>query len=803
MTDNQPVPGAEQPEVNPLLEGGENLQSTNLETTNVEQPEQVVVPETPVEPVVEEQVQPEIAAEEPPVVEAEPEVPVVEEPVAVEPPVDVAPTPEQVAQPAVVPVQEQQQPEMPIKPKKSGAGFFIVFVAILFGMIALAYAFVLWNLVQGSFTSPQFAQFLSMVGMEPSELKEKFTWVTHGLFGGISFIFLIATLVKFFQWVMAPADSINKKPYLKKMGGFLFSLFLFIGIWVGLIWLISQTSADQPQAVAKSEALIKTTPVNVVGLTAPITVEFDLGTALFQKIPEEYVKEIYWDFDSDGQFDDASGPKVSHRFLDRGINNGRFPITVKVNYFSPSVNAEKEYTETIDVIVFNVEVDAKMSAVPEAGSVPLAVKFSAADSVDADGAIILYEWDLDDDGEYEVRGPDAVEAEKTFYQIGDHIVRLRVTGANNDFAVVEKTISTVAAEEKVRAEITSPNSDFEGMAPLSVTFSGDTSYTKTGKIVSYFWKVIGEDKDYQGRTMQRVFDVPGEYEVELIVENEEGNRDRMVQMVNVYARRDMKIITSPAVDSESGVVTGKVPFEVVFDASKSEIPKAVDWQWDFEGDGIVDEYAKKTHFIYREPGTYNAELIIVDADDNEFRTSQKIVVENLGVVAKIAALPPSGSVPLTVEFDGSGSTSTEGQIIDYIWTFPGEEPIHYSGKIKREFKEVGVFPVMMTALTEQGAEGTDEIMISVRGQELSAEFVPTPAVGTVPLDVKFSPRGSTGNIRSYYWEFGDGAISVDAFPTHKFTYPGEFPVKLKLTDARGLISETTKVIKVEAAPEAE
>ncbi len=692
---------------------------------------------------------------------------------------------------------KEEKVKVPTKPQKSGAQIFIGFIAILLGLIVIAYAFVLWALVEGNFTDPQFAQFLDMVGMQPTELKDKFTMITHILFGGLSFVFLIAALVKFFQWVMTPADSFYKKSHIKKVGGYTVILFMFVGIWIGLIWLISQAEANPPVASGKTDQLILTKPLNAVGLTAPITVDFDLGVLLFEKVPKELVREIYWDFNDDGDFSDASGPKVSHRFLDRGINNGRFPIHVVVTYFSPSVNAEKEYKETLDVIISNVAANAKMTATPEAGSVPLTVKFSAAESKDADGSIIRYEWDMDANGEFDDEvGPNAVEVEKTFYQIGDHVVKVRITGANNDFAIAEKIISVVAAEEKVRAEITSPDSAFEGMIPLSITFEGDQSYSREGKVVKYEWQVVGENRPFEGRTMQRVFELPGEYEVELIVENEGGDRDMVSQIVTVYERRNMKIASAPAADEVDGILRGKVPFAVTFDSAQSEVPKAVEWQWDFEKDGIVDEYAKKIDYTFRKAGTYEVMLTIVDADDSHFNVVQKVIVEDLGVVAKISATPPSGSVPLKVQFDGSGSQSSDGDIIDYIWEFPGEDPIHYSGKIDYEFKEVGVFPVKMTALTSTGVEDTTEIMVSVRGQVLQASFTPTPLVGNVPLDVKFSPSGSTGNIDTYYWEFGDGAVSTDAFPTHKFTYPGEFPVKLKITDSRGIVSEITQKVTV-------
>ncbi len=693
------------------------------------------------------------------------------------------------------PVQsETENAEVSEKPKKPATQILVGFIAILLGLVAVAYVFILWALVEGNFSDPQFAQFLDMVGMNPIELKEKFTLLTHILFGGFSFVFLIATLVKFFQWIMTSSSSVYKKRHVKKMGIFLTILVFLIGLWIAIIWVITRTEAAPPVSSGATGKLIVTQPTRVVGLTAPISIEFNIGNKLFDKIPKELVREIRWDFQGDGNID-ASEAVVTHRFLDRGDNDGRYKVSVDVVYFSPSVNEERVYTETHNVIISNVAAAAVMTALPEVGTVPLTVKFSGERSTDADGAIIQYEWDLDGDGEFEIRGPEEQAVEKIFYKIGEHPVRLRITGENHDYSIDEKVITVVAAEEKIRADIVSPDSAFEGVAPLSITFDGAQSYTREGKIVKYEWRVNNGDKSFIGRKMQRVFDLPGEYEVLLTVENNAGDRDEMLQLVKVVPLREMVIATAPKAD-DAGTVNGTAPFEVLFDASKSEIPDAVEWRWDFEKDGIVDDFSNKVSHVFRVAGVYNVGLVIVDADDNEFRTEQKVIVNKLGVVAKISAIPASGSVPLTVEFDGSGSQTSEGEIIDYIWTFPGEDPIHYNGKLAREFRQVGVFPVKMKILTTSGATAETEMFISVRGKVLQAAFGFSPMAGAVPLSVQFTPTQSTGNIQSYFWTFGDGTISTEPYPKHTFTYEGDFPVILKLTDVRGLVSEVTKTVKV-------
>ncbi len=64
----------------------------------------------------------------------------------------------------------------------------------------------------------------------------------------------------------------------------------------------------------------------------------------------------------------------------------------------------------------------------------------------------------------------------------------------------------------------------------------------------------------------------------------------------------------------------------------------------------------------------------------------------------------------------------------------------------------------------------------------------TPAGGDVPVSVGFSSAGSTdpdGAVVSYAWDFGDGASSTEANPTHPYTVGGPYVATLTVTDNGG------------------
>jgi len=674
-----------------------------------------------------------------------------------------------------------------------GAGkllkWFFIFALVLVGIF---YLVLLWGLLGGNVSNPLF----EALGINAVDLKDTLLTITNGIFGFLALIFLIGTLVKFFQWLVIGKNATNRREYLVKSSLFLGFFAVVCSIWLGMYWLIVNTNVSKidPSGKKVTDSITITNPENVIGLTAPVTVEFDIGTNLFEQIDKKLIRQISWDFDEDGEID-ASGPVVSHRFLGKGTNNGRFVVSANVNYFSPSSKEERVFVDNKEVIIANEAVVAQITALPETGAVPLEVVFSPEGSTDPDGEIILYEWDFDGNGEYEIVEKTAKEIKKVFPKVGDFKVKLRVTGANHDTAEIEKTI-VVAESENLQAKITS-NKAFEGLPPYEIELNAEKSFTRFGKIISYQWQVEGEEEPVFGRKIIRNFRKMGDYDVVLTVENDLGEKNQVTQVVKVTDYKVEVIIkTSPKATSGKTLV-GKVPFVVEFDASSSKINNAIEWQWDFNNDGIEDVVSQKAKYTFREAGDYDVKLTILSADEREYSANQKIKVERAGVIAKVTAEPMSGIVPLTVHFDGSGSSTDRGDIMDFSWEFPDQEgAVNYGARLSYEFRKVGTFPVKLRILTSEQETDETTIYVTVRAHPLKASFEAFPNQGD-GMTLQFDPRSSTGTVSEYFWNFGDGASSRDFMPSYTYAVPGDYQVSLKITDSKGVVSSTKQKITAE------
>ncbi|MCA9943005.1 MAG: PKD domain-containing protein, partial [Anaerolineales bacterium] len=73
--------------------------------------------------------------------------------------------------------------------------------------------------------------------------------------------------------------------------------------------------------------------------------------------------------------------------------------------------------------------------------------------------------------------------------------------------------------------------------------------------------------------------------------------------------------------------------------------------------------------------------------------------------------------------------------------------------------------------------------------------------GDVPFTVNFNSTGSTdpdGTIAAYSWDFGDGATSTAANPSHAYTTPGDYVAILTVTDNQGATTSIAVAISAQA-----
>jgi PKD repeat protein len=101
-----------------------------------------------------------------------------------------------------------------------------------------------------------------------------------------------------------------------------------------------------------------------------------------------------------------------------------------------------------------------------------------------------------------------------------------------------------------------------------------------------------------------------------------------------------------------------------------------------------------------------------------------------------------------------------------------------------------VIATFCAALAACGGGGND----APRNKAPVAGLVISPSSGPAPLAINASGSTSSdadGTIATYAWDFGDGGSATGVAATHSYANPGEYVVKLTVTDDQGATGSAT------------
>lgn len=675
----------------------------------------------------------------------------------------------------------QKKPVNPAARKKAILGCFGAFAFVV--TIFLVMSFIFIGQSGGEVENPV----AKLLGLDQAVFINGLITLIHGTFifmALFAFVFTMMSLVK-----VSTARKDDKITRKKGLRNGMFGIVVFFIILI--MWLFVYVYLDGKRAQGAAEILdpIITEPEITLNLSAPVEIRFDASNVPIDSRKYQIISYA-WDFD-DGE--EGTSQIVSHNFE----NKGRFDVVLSVTKREKSTGEETVDEYAVIVSIENQALAAIFEADPQSGEAPLKVTFDASKSVDPDGTIDRYEWDFNEDGIFDDAEGEVVK--HTFEKIGSYTVALRVVSTTDESNIAEKEI-VVGEQEEPKATISVVNEPDTYIIGTSYIFKADNESSPNGKIVKYSWDFGDGSKLETTKTASHIFKNEGNLEVILTLTDEEGTEGEISKKITVGGPQGIpkaKIETDPAA---SGVaLKGAAPFTVSFDGSGStdSDDNIVDYEWDFDSDGKIDDFGKVVTHTYSAEGNYTTTLTVSDADGNAGTASIAVQVELQGVTATISASPVEGNVPLTVDFDASGSTFGGGQIVGYEWQFDdGTAPKSGSSKISHKFSAIGSYNVQVTAIGGDGTKDTASMLITVREIPLSACFSPVFETGTAPLNNTFDPGCTTGTVASYFWDFGDGGTSTAVKPAHSFATPGEYTVSLEVTDAENTVSTTKKTITV-------
>jgi len=142
------------------------------------------------------------------------------------------------------------------------------------------------------------------------------------------------------------------------------------------------------------------------------------------------------------------------------------------------------------------------------------------------------------------------------------------------------------------------------------------------------------------------------------------------------------------------------------------------------------------------------------------------------------------------------SHDPDGSIASWLWDF-GDGSNATEKNPPHQYVNNGNYAVTLIVTDDEGALGEIIKQITVLNAPPKADFtIISPPKAWVPGGIiEFRDRSFDldGLIVSWRWEFGDGTISTDQNPTHKYEALDTYTIKLTITDDDGATDTTSKI----------
>ena len=478
---------------------------------------------------------------------------------------------------------------------------------------------------------------------------------------------------------------------------------------------------------------------------------FDEGTYRFHAWVDDGVRFYIDDaLVIDSWYDSSAHEVIGDRWLGWGT------YSLRIEYYDHTGDAViQTWWERLSTSSSN-EPRARFSADDKTGSVPFEVDFDN----DSDGHYDSCKWDFGDGD----TSSSCSDRKHTYDEPGKYDVKLRVRGPGGEDTEKKSDYITVRPVAKFTS---SP----VGGQPLQVRFTNQSEFYD-----SFDWD-FGDGTSSTAANPTHTYAAAGSYLVKLRVKDEGVWSNTTSRTVAVTSNPPQAAFTA-------NPTIGPVPLTVNFTNTSSGDYDSCTWYF---GDGATDATCGNPVHTYAIAGTYNVQLTLQGPSGSDTMLQTNLIQVAQPTKAEFNAAPTDGSAPLAVTFTNlstgdynscmwqveAGYIQAGCDDFTYTYTTPGDKTV---------------------SLTINGPGGLDVMIkpsyISVTEAPPTppiapvAKFVADPLEGPAPLDVRFINR-SDGEIETYLWDFGDGASSSDAEPTHTYAAAGSYSVGLTVTGPSG------------------
>ncbi|WP_185903055.1 PKD domain-containing protein [Bacteriovorax stolpii] len=305
--------------------------------------------------------------------------------------------------------------------------------------------------------------------------------------------------------------------------------------------------------------------------------------------------------------------------------------------------------------------------------------------------------------------------------------------------------------------------------PLTISCDLSGSSDEDGYIVSY-------EIDFDGVTtvstaqgfLSYSFTSPGEKKIILKVTDNDGGTNSIFGVYTVNSN------TNPIVESLDCVSSKPYQLSCFANAIENDTgDMIVGYRWDM-GDNKekIDSLIPSIgNYIYSEAGEKTISITVYDQYGGETTIEKKFIVkENRPPLAQIICNLSGNS---TYACDAGGSTDTDGQVTEYLWTIEG---VQLTGKnILYTFTDGGQKTINLRVVDDMGLEGSAIENVSIDKPQVSFNCINS---GVLKISCTSTSDAVAGNIVYHRFEFDDQDFQDGSSVEFNFESSGLHKVRL-------------------------
>ncbi|MDT8392844.1 MAG: PKD domain-containing protein, partial [Bacteroidales bacterium] len=326
----------------------------------------------------------------------------------------------------------------------------------------------------------------------------------------------------------------------------------------------------------------------------------------------------------------------------------------------------------------------------------------------------------------------------------------------------------------------------EACSQVPVQFT-DQSIANQGSLTNWWWD-FGDGGTATGPNPTHTFATPGVYIVTLIVMDNFGCADTLIQPVTINPDPVAMF------DFDDLICDGEVAH--FFDESLPWADSLVAWWWDF-GDGGSSTAQNPTH-LFPTNGFYTVTLTVENSNGCQDDTAMVVEVFSSPTAAFITSQPLC--LADTVDFLDM-STPGQDSIISWYWDF-GDGYTSTLQNPSHLYNWSGSFLVSLLVTNSNGCISLATDSITIVESPIADFDHDYPCWGTMTQFTDLSVNPGPGVITSWSWDFGDGGTEMTQNPSHVYSAAGTYTVTLTVVNNSGCEDEISKMVQIYNGPEA-